>query len=238
MVGMERRRTATGHLTLGRIHTQRGSYWGSLDGRWRFATCRDALRSRLAAATNLVGTCEPALAARIPAWTDTALDELAGLGPPVLVHGDFGVGNLLLNSGIRVLDWEHARWGDVHEDRVKNRLAAKLSEPNNCGDASAVALLERGWSEVVGQPPPRCLQLERLLEVYLCCCLGVFFGGGADNAWLGRARELVGAPHRDVRGARLAGPPRQVMTAVCEGRCKAMRASSVKKATTGSVCPA
>jgi hypothetical protein len=177
--------------TLGRIHTQPGPYWGSLDGVWQFPTCRDALRSRFAAGVDLLAIADAGLAAQVRDWAAAALDRLTVHRAPVLVHGDFGLGNLLLDHGIRVLDWEHARWGDVHEDWAKIRLAAVLPEPNHCGDARAVALVEHGWSEVVGRPPPRDPALERLLDAYLCCCLGVFFDG-PDNAWLRRLRDLVG----------------------------------------------
>jgi aminoglycoside phosphotransferase (APT) family kinase protein len=38
--------------------------------------------------------------------------------PPVLVHGDFRIGNVLVEAGrlSGVLDWEFARWSDPHED--------------------------------------------------------------------------------------------------------------------------
>jgi hypothetical protein len=101
--------------TLGRVHTQAGPYWGSLDGVWRFRTCRDALRSRFAAGVNLLAIA--GLAARVRGGAGAALDRLTvHRAPALVVHGDLGLGNLLLDQGVRVLDWEHARWGDLHED--------------------------------------------------------------------------------------------------------------------------
>jgi aminoglycoside phosphotransferase (APT) family kinase protein len=45
-------------------------------------------------------------------------DNLPPASPPVLVHGDFRMGNLMVDaSGISaVLDWELAHWGDRHDD--------------------------------------------------------------------------------------------------------------------------
>ncbi len=45
-------------------------------------------------------------------------DNLPPAAPPVLVHGDFRMGNLMVDAnGISaVLDWELAHWGDRHDD--------------------------------------------------------------------------------------------------------------------------
>ncbi len=45
-------------------------------------------------------------------------DHLPEPAPPVLVHGDFRMGNLMVDANglAAVLDWELAHWGDCHED--------------------------------------------------------------------------------------------------------------------------
>ncbi len=45
-------------------------------------------------------------------------DNLPPSSPPVLVHGDFRMGNLMVDAnGISaILDWELAHWGDRHDD--------------------------------------------------------------------------------------------------------------------------
>jgi aminoglycoside phosphotransferase (APT) family kinase protein len=44
---------------------------------------------------------------------------------PVLVHGDFRMGNLMVDTGglAAVLDWELAHWGDAHEDLAYGCMA-------------------------------------------------------------------------------------------------------------------
>jgi aminoglycoside phosphotransferase (APT) family kinase protein len=45
-------------------------------------------------------------------------DHLPGPAPPVLVHGDFRMGNIMVGEGgvAAILDWELAHIGDAHED--------------------------------------------------------------------------------------------------------------------------
>jgi aminoglycoside phosphotransferase (APT) family kinase protein len=52
-------------------------------------------------------------------------DNLPSPAEPVLVHGDFRMGNLMADSkGLAaVLDWELAHWGDAHEDLAYGCMA-------------------------------------------------------------------------------------------------------------------
>jgi aminoglycoside phosphotransferase (APT) family kinase protein len=55
-------------------------------------------------------------------WCETHLPEPVA---PVLVHGDFRMGNVIVDAGRLqgVLDWELAHWGDSHEDLAYGCLA-------------------------------------------------------------------------------------------------------------------
>lgn len=52
-------------------------------------------------------------------------DNLPSPADPVLVHGDFRMGNLMVdrNGLAAVLDWELAHWGDAHEDLAYGCMA-------------------------------------------------------------------------------------------------------------------
>ncbi len=68
----------------------------------------------LAARFETYGGDRPILALAIK-W---CRDNLPAAVPPVLVHGDFRIGNLMAdgNGLAAVLDWELVHWGDAHED--------------------------------------------------------------------------------------------------------------------------
>lgn len=77
----------------------------------------DPAREALAGLSGMLGQLpgrEPAFALLL-AWLEA---HLPGPTPPVLVHGDFRVGNFLVGpAGLRaVLDWEFAHWGSPAED--------------------------------------------------------------------------------------------------------------------------
>lgn len=74
------------------------------------AVALDELKSRFM----LYGGDRPIIALAIR-WCQ---DNLPPPAPPVLVHGDFRMGNLMIDAdGISaVLDWELAHWGDRHDD--------------------------------------------------------------------------------------------------------------------------
>jgi aminoglycoside phosphotransferase (APT) family kinase protein len=177
---------------LGRIHSHRSNWWGSLDGVYRFSDPRTALQSRFALAVTLLRDHDAWLAERVANWAVTLMNNVGLAGPPVLVHGDFGPSNLIRSGdGQSILDWEHARWGNAVEDWAKLRFAAKFPEPNGFGNGEGVLeLLETGWTRVTGDPVPRNRSLESLLEVYFAISLGVFFGG--DNPRMDWLRERFG----------------------------------------------
>lgn len=177
---------------LGRIHSHRSNWWGSLDGVYRFVDPRSALQSRFTLAVTLLRNHDAWLAERVETWAVTLMDSVELTGPPVLVHGDFGPTNLIRSDdGQSVLDWEHARWGDAVEDWAKIRLAMTFPEPNGFGGGEEVlGLLETGWTTATDEQPPRNRSLESLLEVYFAVSLGVFFGG--DDPRMNWLRERFG----------------------------------------------
>lgn len=166
-------------IVLGRIHSCRHARWGSLNGKLHFTDARQAFSSRFRAALRLLAGVDPVLADAITAWSAPRLAAAVWSGEPVLVHGDFGPANLIKTpNGIRVVDWEHARWGHPQEDWAKIRFAIRFPEPNGFGtEARRIRLIERGWNSVTGEDPPTDPELADLLEAYFAICLGVFFQG-------------------------------------------------------------
>jgi len=183
---------AAGRL-LGAVHACTGTWWGSLDGAHRFGDQRAAFASRFQAGVRLLAGHEPALAARVEGWSAPRLAAAGWRGEPRLVHGDFGPNNLLrCGAVVRVLDWEHARWGHPLEDWAKIRFAARFPEPNGFGaQQAALDLLAQGWTAVRGAPPPSAEPEGQLLEAYLAMCLGTFFPA-RPNPRLQWLADLVG----------------------------------------------
>jgi len=177
-------------MVLGRIHSCRNATWGPLAGKLHFADARQAFVSRFRAALRLLASVDPALADTVTAWSAPRLATSIWSGGPVLVHGDFGAANLIsTRNGIRVIDWEHARWGHPQEDWEKIRFAIRFPEPNGFGaDMGRIQLIERGWKAVIKEDPPKDSGLAALLEVYFAICLGVFFQDRSDlrMRWLRR----------------------------------------------------
>ena len=166
----------TAGCLLGRVHACRGTWWGSLDGRWRFNSATEAFADRFAAATRLLRRSDPELAYTVSAWSRRELPRLHLPGPPVLVHGDFGPGNIVFGAcSVHVIDWEHSRWGAAGEDWAKIRLAAEFPEPNGFGSSEKVDALAAGWATIHGRAAPLNATTEQFLLVYYAVCLGVFF---------------------------------------------------------------
>ena len=72
-----------------------------------------ALRARYRAALDRRPRAHPVLE-----WGLRALEQAPPPAPIALCHGDFRIGNLLVEDGrlAGVLDWEFARWSDPYED--------------------------------------------------------------------------------------------------------------------------
>lgn len=175
---------------LGELHSHSQNWWGSLDGKHKFSSAAEAFGSRFVAAVNLLGRSHPVLAGAVAAWARPRLADVRLPGPPVLVHGDFGPANLLVDREIAVIDWEHARWGHPHEDWAKIRSSIDFPEPNGFGSRAALASLEEGWGGVTGRRPPDEPSDELVLRLYYAICLGVFFWP-ADRRRLAWAEALV-----------------------------------------------
>jgi aminoglycoside phosphotransferase (APT) family kinase protein len=167
---------AAGRL-LGRIHSTHGAGWGSLDGAYAYPDPASAFAARFAAAVALLAEHDVRLARQVSSWSLPLLAWVRWDGPSTLVHGDYGLANLIRRQGrIHVLDWEHARWGHPEEDWTKIRLVSRFPEPSGFGRATeALPLLEEGWSAVTGRPAPRSEPAGTLLAVYFAMCLGTFF---------------------------------------------------------------
>ena len=76
--------------------------------------------------------------------------------PPRLVHGDFRLGNLLVEDGrlSGVLDWELAHLGDPHEDIAFGCMTVwRFSRPDRPGyGLTSIAELVQAYEEAGGQP--------------------------------------------------------------------------------------
>ncbi len=70
---------------------------------------------------NVAGGDRPIIALALR-WCE---DNLPAPADPVLVHGDFRMGNLMVGKDglAAVLDWELAHWGDAHEDLAYGCMA-------------------------------------------------------------------------------------------------------------------
>jgi fructosamine-3-kinase len=171
---------------LGRIHRQRGEHRGALDGSLRYTSQRDAFGARWRHAVTLLADLDADLAHRLDEWAAQIVAELPER-PCRLVHGDFGLANLLFEGDevATVLDWEHARWGDPAEDWAKIDLAARFAEPNGFGTrADRLEELRRGSLETCEEPCFAPAPVRLLYEAYYAAVLDAFFAGGHRHDWL------------------------------------------------------
>jgi hypothetical protein len=119
-------RASVNHAMLGECR-----YWtGDLGGHFLSASVRDALRALEALTTRLrlsaahLGTCDALLAAlwRLKDEERDRCTQLAAHGgPECLLHGDFGVRNVILQRrgagwAGRLIDWDHAGVGPASYD--------------------------------------------------------------------------------------------------------------------------
>jgi len=76
-------------------------------------------------------------------------------GPIVLCHGDFRIGNVIIDHcrPVALLDWELARWGDPHEDLAWACMRFfRFSRPDlEGGGLGARSALLRGWRATTGR---------------------------------------------------------------------------------------
>lgn len=76
--------------------------------------------------------------------------------PPVLCHGDFRFGNIMVAEGrvTAILDWELSRWGDPHEDLGWFCMGFfRFGRPDLAGGGlGRRAALLRGWERARGRP--------------------------------------------------------------------------------------
>jgi hypothetical protein len=193
---------------LGKIHQQRGQWFGSLDGEHRYSSWPDSWRPRWEVMVSLLRDADSALADEVARWGTARLASLPITCGPRLVHGDYGPANLIWVTGRpmpRVIDWEHARFGHPAEDWAKILLAERFVEPNGFRPASGSWAHElwQGWQE--SWPDNECgevLTEESLLffMVYFAGTLGVFLdgAGGGRIDWISDALDGDAELVRDV----------------------------------------
>jgi len=175
---------------LGQIHSVTGAFFGSLDGNYRFDTLSDAFAGRWNVAMRLLHGVDRGLAADVNTWALPLIRQLNIFWPPRLVHGDFGLSNLLWHPSRQmpiVLDWEHAHFGDPREDWAKIHLATRFLEPNGFGSDDVVLdTLWHGWLKTVRAIYLPAGPFMQLYEAYYAATLGVFFEGDGYNRleWL------------------------------------------------------
>lgn len=175
---------------LGRIHCIQSKAFGSLDSTYRFHSLSEAFIPRWRIAMQLLSSIDKVLAKEIDQWAQPRLHFLDRFGSPRLVHGDFGLSNLLWHESGRisaVLDWEHARFGDPREDWAKIRLARRFPEPNGFGnDCYVFDTIWATWQQSVGLLDLPSGPFMELYEAYYAASLGVFFAETGDDRikWL------------------------------------------------------
>lgn len=118
-------------------------------------------------------------------------DHLPPPVPPCLVHGDFRMGNLMVDAhGLAaVLDWELSHWGDAHDDLAYGCLAAwrfgHLDQP--AFGCSSIERYVQAYQAAGGRPvePARFrfwLVLRTLWWALVCLQMGQLWRSGADRS--------------------------------------------------------
>jgi aminoglycoside phosphotransferase (APT) family kinase protein len=164
---------------LGQIHSIQGNLFGSLDGSYQFRSLKEAFVPRWQVAVDLLSSLDESLARKVDKQGRLYFQYLDTWPLPRLVHGDFGLANILWSPSRHissVLDWEHARFGDPREDWAKIRLASRFPEPNGLGsDLDLLAVVLQGWKQSVGTCDFVVDPAVHLYEIYYAVSLGVFF---------------------------------------------------------------
>jgi aminoglycoside phosphotransferase (APT) family kinase protein len=177
---------------LAHIHRQHSSWYGSLDGAYRFERQSDAFAPRWAHAIEVLAGAHPRLAAAVERWARSRFGELNRI-PPVLVHGDFGPRNLLWAGADveSVLDWEFARYGDPREDWAVIDTGRRHDDPNSFGrDETVSAELRAGYLE--GGGSAEALEPAELYCAYYAAVFGVVMPDPRRIAWLAERAETLG----------------------------------------------
>lgn len=179
---------------LGKINRQRGHWFGSLDGKYKYASWRESWIPRWKVMVRLLESVDRQLAERTASWGAAMLTRVDDTFNPFLVHGDYGPGNLIWTAGRCepvVIDWEHARFGHPAEDWAKIFLAEIFSEANGFSSEhqSRIRAVWNGWVEAWGKESLReifTVEVVTFLMAYFAGTLGVFLDGsrGGRMEWL------------------------------------------------------
>lgn len=118
-------------------------------------------------------------------------DHLPSSAPPVLVHGDFRMGNIMVGqSGVAaILDWELAHIGDAHEDLAWGCINAwrfgQIDQPAfGCADFDTYfAAYEAAGGTTIDPDRFRFWMVYRTLWWGLCCLqMADIWRGGIDKS--------------------------------------------------------
>jgi hypothetical protein len=174
--------------TLARVHAVAGEWYGSIDGRYRFERQADAFARRWSQAVAVVAGVDSKLADALHRWGEPQLARL-DWPRPTLVHGDFGVTNLLWTGSDvgSVLDWEYARFGDPREDWAKIVMGTRFAEPNSFGDDTVLDALRAGYLGNGGAA--EALESVALYDAYYTALLAVVLESAPRLRWISK---LVG----------------------------------------------
>lgn len=181
----EERARAAGKL-LGQIHAHARDEYGSLDRRYVFVDAASAFRPRFEVALQLLHGTSSALATQLRSWAEPRIQDLrTQVLEARLVHGDFGLSNLIWGERPMIIDWEHARFGDPLEDWAKILLAQEFPEKNGMGtDAHILAAMARAWSGSSGLEADWLAPQMVLYKSYYAATLAVFLGNDNLLRWL------------------------------------------------------
>jgi aminoglycoside phosphotransferase (APT) family kinase protein len=174
---------ATGFV-LARIHALTGAWYGSIDGRHRFERQADAFAPRWSHAIKRLNGVDSKLASDLDRWGQERLARLRW-PRPTLVHGDFGITNLLWTGSTlgSVLDWEYARFGDPREDWSKVATGVRFPEPNSLGfDDTVLGALREGY--LSGGGSAAAFESVALYDAYYAAVVGVVLESAPRLSWL------------------------------------------------------
>lgn len=176
-------------LMLGKINRQHGHWFGSLDGKYTYASWRESWIPRWKVMVRLLEGKDRHLSEETDSWGTSMLARIDENFSPFLVHGDYGPGNLIWppdRSEPMVIDWEHARFGHPGEDWAKIFLAEIFPEANGFSSVgqSVARSAWKGWVNACGNNSIREIFTEETLTLfiaYFAGTLGVFLNGSGEG---------------------------------------------------------